>query len=555
MPWLPAIEGELAMDRGQFNDAQKHFREALRQYPKRADLALMLGVAIVSNKVDAGRRGPQLEALVEQFPDNGPLVCFYAVALAEDDSMAAAGRQLRRARALGTDPSKILSPEVVSQIERAAAPWLLLQTFGWTMLGFAAVYAVIMVFMAAVGVLLARRTRGNRALHLLGAQPEELITHGMVARTSEESSLAKLYALAIIVGLILFYVAIPFLIAGLLVATGLMLYGIFLLPRIPIKLIIVVVVIGLGMAWAVLKSLFSRSKPGSFGVAKTAADCPRLFQTITEVAQRVDTAPVDEIYLAPGSSIGVHQEGRGPFGSFGVKRRVLTLGMSTMHFLTVHELQSILAHEYAHFSHRDTFYNRFIYQVTLSITEALQGIGASGGKLNYVNPFFWFLYLYYKAFTLLSAGFSRSREFLADRMAASLYGSDVFAIALTKVCTDGTLFEMTIYNNISRLLGENQAFVNMYAAFRSYRDEQLSMQEREELNQKLLEEKEAIFASHPTYRERIEAVAPLPKAPQLDSVSALQLFENPAAIEEEMTQFLTGYLYHMQRLQAQAAPQ
>src|SRR6266481_5226632 len=104
MPWLPAIEGELAMDRGQFNDAQKHFREALRQYPKRADLALMLGVAIVSNKVDAGRRGPQLEALVEQFPDNGPLVCFYAVALAEDDSMAAAGRQLRRARALGTDP-------------------------------------------------------------------------------------------------------------------------------------------------------------------------------------------------------------------------------------------------------------------------------------------------------------------------------------------------------------------------------------------------------------------------------------------------------------------
>ncbi|HEV2948813.1 MAG TPA: M48 family metalloprotease, partial [Gemmataceae bacterium] len=543
------------LERGQFDAAQKHFREAIRLYPNRPDFAMALGWAIVANKVDAGRRGPQLEALVGQFPDNGPLVCLYAIALAEDDQMAAAGRQLRRARALGTDPSKILSPEVVSQIESAAAPWLLLQTFGWTMLGFAAVYAVIMVLMAAVGVLLARRTRGNRALHLLGAHPEELITQGMVARTSEESSLAKLYALALVVGLILFYVAIPFLVAGLLVATGLMLYGIFLLPRIPIKLIIVVVVIGLGMAWAVLKSLFSRSKPGSFGVAKTAADCPRLFQMVGEVAQRIDTAPVDQIYLAPGSSIGVHQEGRGPFGSFGVKQRVLTLGMSTMHFLTVNELQSILAHEYAHFSHRDTFYNRFIYQVTLSITQALQGIGASAGKLNYVNPFFWFLYLYYKAFTLLSAGFSRSREFLADRMAASLYGADVFATALTKVCTDGTLFEMTIYNNIARLLDENQAFVNMYSAFRSYRDEQLSAQEREELNQKLLEEKESIFASHPTYRERIEAVAPLPRAPQLDSVSALQLFENPAAIEEELTQFLTGYMHHMQRLQAQAAAQ
>src|SRR5262249_23903969 len=140
-------------------------------------------------------------------------------------------------------------------------------------------------------------------------------------------------------------------------------------------------------------------------------------------------------------------------------------------------------------------------------------------------------------------------------MAASLYGADVFASALTKVCTDGTLFEMTIYQNISRLLAENQSFVNMYAAFRSYRDEQLSVQEREDLNQKLLEEKEWIFATHPTYRERIEAVAPLPKAPQIDSASALQLFENPAAMEEEMTQFLIGYIYHMQRLQTQAAAQ
>src|SRR5262249_51770401 len=155
-----------------------------------------------------------------------------------------------------------------------------------------------------------------------------------------------------------FYVAIPFLIAGLLATTALLLYGIFLLPRIPIKLIILVVVIGLGCAWAVLKSLFSRAGKGSFGIAKTANDCPRLYQTLAEVATRVDTQPVDEVYLAPGAAIGVHQEGRGPFGLFGVKRRVLTLGLSTLHYLSVSELQSILAHEYAHFSHRDTFYNR-----------------------------------------------------------------------------------------------------------------------------------------------------------------------------------------------------
>jgi Zn-dependent protease with chaperone function len=553
LPLLDPVEGQLALHQQRFADARTSFQKALRNYPMRPELALELGWAITFDKNYPGKRAPEFKDLVERFPDSGPLACLHAVALAEDESLTAAGRELRRARRLGTDPEQVLPGNLAATIESEAAPWLLLETFGWTMLAFAATYAVIMALMAAAGALLARRTRGDQALHLLGASPDELITEGQVVRTSHESGLARLYALALVAGLILFYVAIPFLVAGLLASVGLMLYGIFLLPRIPVKLVILVVVIGLGMAWAVLKSLFSRPASGSFGLAKTAADCPRLHQAVAEVAQRIDTQPVDDLYLAPGSSISVHQEGRGPFGIFGVKRRVLTLGMSTMHFLTVSELQAILAHEYAHFSHRDTLYSRFIYQVTLSLTQAIQGMGRSGGNINYVNPFYWFLYLYYQCYTLLSAGFSRSREFLADRMAASLYGSEVFASALTKVCTDGALFEMTIYNNIAQLLDQNKAFVNMYAAFRSYRDEQMSAQEREELQQKLLVEEESMFASHPTYRERIAAVAPLPRAHGNDAVSALQLFDNPDAVEQELTDYLTAYMHHLRQLQAQAA--
>src|SRR5262249_2667899 len=120
----------------------------------------------------------------------------------------------------------------------------------------------------------------------------------------------------------------------------------------------------------------------------SAEDCPQLYAALAEVAQKVDTQPVYQVYLSHGSSIGVYQEGRGPFGLLGVKRRVLTLGLSTMHYLSVSELKSILAHEYAHFSHSDTFYHRFIYQVTVSIQEALSGMAASGGYLTYVNPVF-----------------------------------------------------------------------------------------------------------------------------------------------------------------------
>jgi Zn-dependent protease with chaperone function len=330
------------------------------------------------------------------------------------------------------------------------------------------------------------------------------------------------------------------------------LYAIFMLGRIPIKLVVIIVIIGFGMVWAVLKSIFTSPSSGSFGIPKTAADCPKLHAMLAEVAQKVGTVPMDEVYIAPGASIGVHQEGRGPFGMFGFKRRVLTLGLSTLHFLSTGELKSILAHEYAHFSHHDTFYSRFIYQVQRSVEEALAGMGEAGGRLNYVNPFFWFLYVYYRAYSMLAAGYSRSREFLADRMAATLFGADVFTAALSKVATEGQFFEATIYNHMQSLVNEGKSFKNMYETYRSFREEQLTAEERSELYQKLLQEKESLFASHPTYQERCEAIAGLPRAGSTDPSPAMQLFDSAEEIEQEMTEFLTAVL-HIQHVQLSAA--
>lgn len=552
LPWLKGIEGQLAFAQKNFVQAEHFFMQSLEENPAEVQAAHLAGMSILNNPNPQGKLALRIKPLVDRFPSDAPLACQHALALAIDQEWRAAERELERARGLGIDPATIFPREVIQRIEQEAAPGLL-ERGAWILAYFAGFYALVMAFMAVAGLVLAGRTRGSQALQLLGEQPDELVTEGQVVRSRHESALAKLYALTLVLGLILFYVSIPFIVAGLLGVTGLLLYGIFQLGRIPIKLVVIVVLIGGGMAWAVLKSLFSQPGRGSFGLPKTAADCPRLYQSLNDVARRVDTNPVDQVYLAPGASIGVHQEGRGPFGIFGVKNRVLTLGLSTMHFLTVSELQAILAHEYAHFSHRDTLYNRFIYQVTLSIQQAIHGMGQAGGAINYLNPFYWFLYLYYHSYTLLSAGFSRSREFLADRMASSLYGSDVFASGLTKVSTDGSLFEMTIYSNISQMLDENKAFINMYAAFRTYRDEQMSGQEREELYQKLLDEKESLFATHPTFRERIEAVMSLPRASKTDTASALSLFDNPEEIEKELSDFLTGFMHHVRMLQAQAA--
>jgi Zn-dependent protease with chaperone function len=124
-------------------------------------------------------------------------------------------------------------------------------------------------------------------------------------------------------------------------------------------------------------------------------------------------------------------------------------------------------------------------------------MGASADTLNYFNPFYWFLFLYIRPYRSLAAGCSRSREFLADRMAASQYGPGVFTSALTNVSTDGTLFEMAMYGNVNQLVEVNKSFANLYDAYRFFRDKQIDRKDRDELYQMLLDEKGSLFASPP----------------------------------------------------------
>ena len=43
-------------------------------------------------------------------------------------------------------------------------------------------------------------------------------------------------------------------------------------------------------------------------------DHPRLFESMNLVADRLNTRPVDKVYLTPTADIAVKQEGAGPFG-------------------------------------------------------------------------------------------------------------------------------------------------------------------------------------------------------------------------------------------------
>jgi Zn-dependent protease with chaperone function len=412
-------------------------------------------------------------------------------------------------------------------------------------IGFTLFYGTIMGLMCLAGLVLARRTRGPRAAELLGAGGRAVTAGGQVCRTRHESLLTRVYVAALAAALVLFYAALPFLFVGMLLIL-LLLVALALVTRRDSEAADVHAALlqasggGIG---ALFKAAFARTGTGSFGLEKDRDDCPRLWAAVEEVARRVDTGPPDQVYIAPGAEFSVHQEGRGPFGMFGSRKRVLTVGLCVLNFLSEGELKSILAHEFAHFSHADTHWNRFLFQVTLALRTAMREMARTGGWVTYVNPFYWFFWLYSKSYSLLSAGFSRSREFLADRMACTLYGSDVFCRALRKVITDGSHFEVTVYGNIVRLLRQKKAYVNMYLAFRKFRDEGITQKDRDKLHKKLLDRQPSLLASHPTYQERMEAVQHLGAARQAEDGPALNLFEDPEAVERELTDFLTEVVH------------
>ena len=62
-----------------------------------------------------------------------------------------------------------------------------------------------------------------------------------------------------------------------------------------------------------------------------------------------------------------------------------------------------------------------------------------------------------------------------------------------------------------------------------------------------------MFASHPTVRERMAAVASFAPAMRPEPTPALSLFDQPEEIEKELTEYLTGYFYAVREIEAAAA--
>ena len=123
--------------------------------------------------------------------------------------------------------------------------------------------------------------------------------------------------------------------------------------------------------------------------------------------------------------------------------------------------RAVLAHEYGHFSNRDTAGGGLALAVRRSLLTMAAAL-AEGGVAHWYNPAWLFLNAFYRVFLRISQGASRLQEVLADRWAALAYGSQAFQDGLRHVIERAIRFNAHANATLQEVVGGAKPLVNLY---------------------------------------------------------------------------------------------
>jgi Zn-dependent protease with chaperone function len=543
------------MELGNFKEAETHAVRALELEPSPENQA---GLALVwMSSTDHNKQVRALE-LVQQASRNAPsdpfypsLAIFFASQLENDQALQEATRQLLAIEPnnpLGHFAQGILHLED-KQWEKAEAELLQAKALGYpsedvdSVLNDEGVRFQVMLWrnLKRAGVFFSFWLAGILLLGGLGALLSR-ITLGVVNRqittadfntNSFERLLRSLYRLVIGLASFYFYFSIPVVIALVLALAG---GGIYLilayLDFIPLKLVLGMAIVALISVFALVKGLFARMRDQVPGPEASRDEYPQLWQFVNDVAEKMKARPVDRIYLTPLAEVAVTEKGELLQRLSNRGMRELILGLGALNGLSQGQLRSILAHEYAHFSNRDTAGGRMAGQVVYSMQTIGGGIVNGGG--GDLNPAMWFIRAYYQIFLRLTLGASRLQEILADRAAVLAYGAHTAVGGLKTIIRRALEFSAQINLEVPKALEENRQLRNLYALEPLGGTASLEL---EKSYNEALSRPSSPFDSHPAPKDRIALMQRIYTGivSSEDTRPAWDLFPNPSEVQEKIT--------------------
>ena len=447
---------------------------------------------------------------------------FSAILAANDEEWLTAEAEIKKAEAMGL-PHEVAQEFLDSGVHTRASAYRYLIYAGVLV----AIWIAGLVLLFLIGKLMSMRTLRS----IEDADPNALAS-------SSDFSLRKLYRGLISIAGFYYYLSIPFVVFLVLgVAAGIT-YASFVAGRIPIKLILIVDIGALVTSYKMVRSLFIKIQREDPGRALTYDEAPGLWDLTRNVAETIKTRPVDEIRLTPGIDVAVYERGSRREKANDKAHRILILGAGVLNGFDLNGFRAVLAHEYGHFSHRDTAGGEVALRVNEDMIKFANALIRSGEN-TWWNLAFHFLRVYHFIFRRISHGATRLQEVLADRVAAARYGAQAFEQGLTHVIRKSAEFKIAATQELKELShGGARALQNVYELPETENPDALQAAE-ESLNRETSEDD-----THPSPADRFRFTRKITSQSE-PPISGMvwDLFKDRAGLTTEMTAMLEHEYY------------
>lgn len=404
---------------------------------------LVAQLALDLEQIDDFRAATQ--QLVAKYPDLMVSHYFNAILAAIDEKWTTAESEIKKAESMGL-PHEVAQRFLDSGVHTRATVWQYL------------IYALCLV---AVWIL------GLAALFLVGKfmsrktlRSIEWSDPGIPASDSDRS-LRKWYRVLINLAGVYYYISLPVVIFLVILVAASITYAFMAAGWIPIKLLAILCIGALITIYKMIRSLFVKIESEDPGRSLSYEEAPGLWELARSVAAAIGTRPVDEIRITPGTDLAVYEKGSFRERSNGKAQRILIIGAGVLNDFEQNGFRAVLAHEYGHFSHRDTAGGDIALRVNADMIKFAHAMALSGQAVSW-NIAFQFLRVFHFIFRRISHGATRLQEVLADRVAASKYGAKAFEDGLTHVIRKSVEFKYAVDKEITDCSDSQRVLQNLY---------------------------------------------------------------------------------------------
>jgi len=314
-------------------------------------------------------------------------------------------------------------------------------------------------------------------------------------------------------------------------------YGFVMLGQIPIKLVAILVIGGLVTIYTLVRSLFIKVERVDPGRSLQYEEAPGLWDLSRDMAVNLNTRPVDEIRITPGTELCVYEKGTWRERSQDKAQRVMLLGVGVLNDFKQNGFRAVLAHEYGHFTHRDTAGGDIALRVNNDMMKFAHAMIATG-QANWWNIAFQFLRVYHFIFRRISHGATRLQEVLADRVAALQYGPLAFEEGLTHVVGKSVEFHHLAVKEIEDSVAVQRALQNLYE-LRLEENSDLQQQIEKSMNRETSEDD-----THPSPNDRFRLTRKITGANESAATGMVwDWFKNREALTNEMTSLIQSQVH------------